>query len=131
MVDSMTNTDLYLARIFPRPDEPLWEFATSVSSFFDHGLDSLSRRFRVEEIDAGYRLTLDLPGVKREDLDIELAQGLLTVKAKRGTAVFQQSVNVGEDVDGDRIEAALDSGVLTLIVPTIPEPLPRKIEIKA
>ena len=111
--------------------DPFWDLAGSLSSFFDHGFEDYSRRFAVEDTDAGYKLTLNLPGFKRDEVTVELERGLLTVRAKNARADFQQTVNVGGDIDVDKTEATLSDGVLAISLTRSEASKPRRIEIKA
>jgi HSP20 family protein len=92
---------------------------------------------------------MDVPGVSREDLDIELENDVLTVRGERpfpyeredggrtwqrierGFGKFERDLRVPKGLDVEAVEASLANGVLTLRIPK-PEPLkPHRIEIKA
>lgn len=90
-------------------------------------------------------VTMDVPGVTPESLEIELLGDQLFVRGERaGTAVrdgaqwahaerasgrFERRVRVPAGVDADRIAASLDAGVLSLIVPKPDRLRPRRIAI--
>lgn len=91
-------------------------------------------------------LRLDLPGVARESLDIQLTDDELVVKGERkwvaeerSTCVhserpygqFQRAFKVGLPVQHDRVEAQYSDGVLTVTVPKAEAAKPRKITVKA
>ncbi len=65
----------------------------------------------------------DVPGVRAEDLTVELDKGVLTfvgrVPAKEGRSrwAYRRSFALPRDFDGDAITAALEAGVLELRVP--------------
>jgi HSP20 family protein len=98
--------------------------------------------------DDGVTVFMDIPGVGREQLDIELENDMLTVRGERpypygedgdagvrrierGFGRFERSLRVPRGLDPDAIEASLTNGVLHLRIPK-PESLkPRRIEIKA
>lgn len=105
-------------------------FPISLSRFFDHELESYSRRFEMGEENGVLTLTLELPGFKREDIDIHFERGLLTLVAKNSRDEITQSVNVGSDVDTDKVEATLENGLLKLVLPRLESSKPRKILIK-
>src|SRR6266702_8340853 len=85
-------------------------------------------RFEVTERTDGFVLTADVPGVKEEDLDITLVRNLLTVSGKRdGRGAFERRFTLPGGVDGDKVNAELKHGVLTVVVPKKPEVQPRKI----
>jgi HSP20 family protein len=82
-----------------------------------------------EELDDAYLVRLDLPGVKREDVQVELTGRRLTVQAERKqterkgllrrsstrrTGAFFFETLLPSDVDPDGVEATLEEGVLTL-----------------
>jgi HSP20 family protein len=87
---------------------------------------------------------LDVPGVDPASIDVTVDSNVLTVKAQRtweraeGDAVlaserpqgsFTRRLLLGENLDGDRIVARYDNGVLTLTVPVAEQAKPRKVEI--
>jgi len=78
-------------------------------------------------------LTLDLPGLTADDVQIELADGYLAVRgerrrpelpdgsrnahSERGYGRFERRIALPDGVDPDAITASMDNGVLSLIVP--------------
>jgi len=90
-------------------------------------------------------LTMDLPGLTAEDLEIEVLDGYLVVRGERrrpeigqGVSVahaersfggFERRIKVPEGVDPDRITASMDHGVLSLLVPKPERLKPRTIQI--
>jgi HSP20 family protein len=99
----------------------------------------------VEETHDAYVVEIDLPGVQREDIDIQLTDRQLTVsgeiKEKERTGIlrrrtrrvgqFQYSVTLPADVDADEVTAHLDDGVLTVRVAKPEQAKPRRIEISS
>jgi HSP20 family protein len=87
--------------------------------------------------------TADVPGLRREDLEITLEDGVLTLKGQRryegtgkekvwlgrGYGAFERSYTLPDTVDRERLEASLADGVLTIKVPQSPKAKPRKITI--
>ena len=104
----------------------------------------LALRTDIEETDEAYVLRADLPGVGKEDIDLQIEDDILTVKAERraayqnedekkrfvrierGWGVYTRSFDVSE-VDTDAIGAKFENGVLTL---TLPKKQPPKPEAK-
>jgi HSP20 family protein len=98
----------------------------------------------LEEGDDAYVLEAELPGVKREDVDIELVGSELAitgeVKEKERTGIvrrrtrrsgrFDYRVTLPELVDAEQIEASLSEGVLTVRVPKSERAQRKKIAIK-
>ncbi|NJQ01667.1 Hsp20/alpha crystallin family protein [Streptomyces zingiberis] len=86
----------------------------------------------------------DLPGVDPESIDLDVERNVLTVRADRrspapeGAEViaserpqgsFSRQLFLGDTLDTERIEAAYESGVLTLRIPVAEQAKPRKIQI--
>ena len=84
-----------------------------------------------------YYARFEVPGVKKEDVKIELHNSLLTVSAekkeKRGdeehSFILTRSISVPESVRADAINAKLEDGLLTVILPKLEERKPRAIEV--
>ena len=99
----------------------------------------------VEETDEAYLAEIELPGVKIEDLSVEVAGRRLTVTGERKerervgilrrrtrrTGQFDYRVHLPGDVDAEAITANIDSGVLTVRVPKGERARRRRVEIKA
>lgn len=94
-------------------------------------------------------ISAELPGVKKEDVNVSLKNGILTLSAesrqedkeeKGGQIVrqerrygrYQRSFNVGSGVNESDIQAKFDNGVLTLVAPKAKEETPesRRIPIQ-
>ena len=79
----------------------------------------------------------ELPGVRREDINVELADGTLTVTATRRqksgdreeTTTLSRAVAVPETVQADKVAAAYENGVLTVTLPKAEAAQPRKIAV--
>jgi HSP20 family protein len=98
----------------------------------------------IEEQDDAYVLEAELPGVRRENIDIELVGNELAItgelKEKERTGVvrrrtrrtghFDYRVTLPEQVDAEQIDASLDEGVLTVRVPKSERAQRRKVAIK-
>lgn len=98
------------------------------------------------ETEKAYEVSLDLPGMKAEDVQIELKDGQLWISGQRKSeqedqgktwhrvertyGQFRRVVVLGHDVDADRVEASYKDGVLLVTVPKVPEVQARRIEIK-
>ncbi|MBV9844785.1 MAG: Hsp20/alpha crystallin family protein [Kutzneria sp.] len=97
----------------------------------------------VSETDEAYLVEVDLPGVKREDITIDLVGNELTVSGElkemeregwfrrrtRRTGRFEYRVSLPHDVDTDKIDANLADGVLTVRVPKSEAAKPRRITV--
>ena len=82
-------------------------------------------------------IAFDIPGVKEEDISIELQENQLVVKGERKTDASSYSVlksfTIPDGHDTENISTSLKDGVLTLTVPGKPEPVKevKKISIKS
>ncbi|MCA8998702.1 MAG: Hsp20/alpha crystallin family protein [Planctomycetaceae bacterium] len=92
-----------------------------------------------------YLITAELPGCHVDDLELQVAGGILTLKGRRltGTEVpderfrrserpngnWERKVSLPERVDEDHIRADLTDGLLRLHLPKLPSGQPRRIEV--
>lgn len=88
---------------------------------------------------------VDLPGVKKEDVELSVDRGVLTLKASRKYAgdgakgdqvllgrsygTFSRSFTLPDYADTEHLTASLADGVLTLTIPKLPKAQPRRITI--
>jgi HSP20 family protein len=94
--------------------------------------------------DQHVELRFDLPGVAPESIDVEVERNVLSLRAERswepaeGASVLvrerpqgaiSRRVTLGESLDGNRLEASYDAGVLTVTVPVAEQAKARKVEI--
>ena len=99
----------------------------------------------IEETDDAYVIEAELPGVKEKDVNIEHAGNEISVSGEikererkgvlrrqtRRTGRFEYRVRLPEHVDGEKIDAKLDGGVLTVRVPKSQRAQRRRIEVKS
>ncbi len=81
----------------------------------------------------------ELPGVNRADIQVELAEGVLSIQAVRKTPVIEgqtaedvtlsRAVQLPDEVQADKITAAYENGVLTITLPKREAAQPQKITI--
>ncbi|WP_456489413.1 Hsp20/alpha crystallin family protein [Caminibacter pacificus] len=100
-----------------------------------------------EKVDEkGYYLEIDLPGVKKENIEISVNDGVLTISGERKlekkeegenyTRIesffgrFERAFKLPTDADLDNIEAKYEDGVLKVFIPKKQKPEGKKIEIK-
>ena len=117
-------------RLEARPSTQAWAPAVDIS----------------ERPDA-YLVTVELPGVKLDDLTITLEDGLLTIqgerqftsesseqqyhRVERRYGSFRRSITLPSQVQADAIEASFEDGVLEVVVPKAEEAKPKKISVRA
>ena len=89
----------------------------------------------IKDTDQGYELTMNMPGVKKEDVKAELKDGYLTIQAstsqnhdekdkegryirkERYSGTFSRSFYVGDGVKQEDIKSKFEDGTLKLLVP--------------
>lgn len=74
-------------------------------------------------------LTVDLPGVPAEAVDVQVSGRTLTLKAEHDDLSWERSTRLGAQFDLDSIAANYANGRLTVTVSAAPEPEPRKVAI--
>ena len=98
----------------------------------------------VRELDDTYELDIDLPGFKKDEVNVDLKDGYLTIQAakgldkdktdKKGKYIRQEryagacsrSFYVGEDIEPEDISAKFEDGILRLSVPKAAKEKPAK-----
>ena len=100
----------------------------------------------LHENEDSYTVRAEVPGVKKEDIDITVHDGLLTINAEshyqhedkeEGRVIHQErrygkyvrNIRLGKDVDDSNVKANYKDGVLELELPKVEEVKPKKIEI--
>ena len=97
----------------------------------------------IYETPEALHVVADMPGVRKEDVDIYLENRVLTIEGRmshepvgRGLYSeftllnFYRQFQVGESVDQGRIQAKLHQGVLTIDLPKVEAAKPRQIEVQ-
>ncbi len=101
-------------------------------------------RTDVRETEDSYELDVDLPGFKKDEIDLDLQDGYLTIRAAKGldkdeqdkkgkyirqeryAGALSRSFYVGEAVEPDQVTAKFEDGILRLTVPkTAKKELPK------
>ena len=113
-----------------------------LDDFFDFPFENSYRSGRsqlmrtdIKDTDQGYEVTMNLPGVKKEDVKAELKDGYLTISAssnnskdekddngkyirrERYTGSCSRSFYVGDQVTEADIKAKFENGTLTMMIP--------------
>jgi HSP20 family protein len=135
-----------------RPFEGLTSWFDDIDTWFDTGffLDLPETMWRpaidVEEKDGNYLVRADLPGMKKDDIHVELKDGYLTLRGERKSeheekkdnyhrierthGTFERTFRVPEGVTGKDIHAHYKDGVLELTVPVPKVEEPKTTEVK-
>ena len=130
--------DRQLSRLL---DEISWPGFGSANTPTD--ISSLTPMADVEETDSGFTVEIDLAGVRKEDIAVELSGRRLVVTAEReehehtGTlrvqnrlsGHFRYEVGLPAEVSDEGVEAKLEDGVLTLTIPKATSEQAKRIEI--
>jgi HSP20 family protein len=75
-------------------------------------------------------VSLELPGVKPEDLKITMENNVLTIAGQKKQQAFERSFTVPNTIDADRIGARMELGVLYLTLPKAERAKPRQIQVQ-
>lgn len=100
----------------------------------------------VKETEADVVVKAELPGVKPEDVDVSVSEGVLTIKGEnkeekeeketnyyrreRRYGSFSRSISLPAAVNADRADAVFENGVLSLTLPKAEEARPKQIKVK-
>jgi HSP20 family molecular chaperone IbpA len=99
----------------------------------------------IYESKEGVVLYVDLPGVSKSALDIDVDQDILSIKGKVDLTtqenmqatymdvranIYERRFTLGDELDSSKIDAKLDNGVLKLSIPRLEQHQPKKITIK-
>lgn len=143
-------------RLFDEFDGGLWRspFRNSVLSAAPFGRGgnggfAAMPAVDISETDKTYEITAELPGLDEKNVEVKLANGVLTIRGEkqdekeeknkdyymreRSFGSFERSFQVPDGVDSDKIEASFKRGVLSVTLPKSPEAQKseKKIAVKA
>lgn len=123
-------------------------FTNIFDDFFDSAQDTRPKLMPVdiEESDDAFHIVAEIPGVQKKDINISVENNVLTISAKkdsekkkeptgykyyeRRSGSYQRSFKLQEDLDGSKINAAYENGLLKLEIPVKEKAKARQIEIK-
>ena len=104
-------------------------------------------QLEVRETEKAFAVSAELPGLDEKDIEVELQDGLLTIKGEkrierkdekenlhlteRRYGSFQRVIRLPETIDEEKIAARFEKGVLNIVIPKRPEAVrqPKKIQI--
>ena len=100
----------------------------------------------ISERKDAYLVTVELPGIEPNDLQITMEDGLLTIqgerqftsesseqqfhRVERRHGPFRRSITLPAQVQADQIEASFDNGILQIMVPKAEEAKPKRIQVR-
>lgn len=134
----------------------LWDLFGDMDSFFNNGFlaergDAGGLQFQpavnIVEADNQFLISADLPGMKLDDIHLDLNDGILSLSGERHEeketkeknvrrfekryGKFVRSFRLPENVVADKIEARYEQGVLEVTIPKTERAMPKKIEVKS
>lgn len=143
----MSNIRLF-EPTFINPFESMFKSIMSPNWFdFDMSPDRLDMRLDVSEKNGHYTVRADLPGVKKEDINVRVngcnvqidaeaqnesetkENGNKLIKKERHYGAVSRSFNLMEEIDDTKVEAKYEDGVLTLTLPKKAESNAKQIPI--
>jgi len=111
-------------------------FDDMFDSFFPRSMNMDIMKTDIHEKDGYYNLEVELPGYQKQDVEMEISQGYLTIKAKhsfsdeekdkkgnlirseRSFGSCQRSFFVGEEIKAEDVKAKFNNGVLEINLPS-------------
>ena len=122
-------------------------FNTDASGFVSEA-NEYSPRMDMKETEDAFTVKLTMPGMEKDDIDISISDGVLTIKGETkeeeekedGKATwlvrehkhyaYYRSVRLPSDVEADKAEAEYRNGILKLVLPKAEEVKPKSIPVK-
>ena len=92
-----------------------------------------SRQYSSETTDDGVVLTIETPGYNKNLIDVTVKDDVLVVEGKSNSGNldgFTERFTIGDNLNGDEVEAKIVDGILTVNVPFKAETKPRKVKVK-
>ena len=116
-----------------------WQSATGAST------PAWAPALDIAEGKDAYLVTVELPGVKLDELEITMEDDLLTIqgerqftsesseeqfhRVERSSGAFRRSITLPAHVMADEVEASMEDGVLCILVPKAEEAKPKRIQV--
>lgn len=120
-------------------------FDEFTSNFGLAGSTELMPKMDARESDTEVELTIELPGLEEKDVNVSIADSVLTIRGERNAenetkdgdyhyrersyGSFVRSVTIPTGVDESKIKATLKNGLLTVNIPKTPAAQAKKIEV--
>lgn len=103
-------------------------------------------RVDIQETEKDFVISAEIPGIGKDDVNVDIADGILTIKGERkqekeekgkifhrierSYGSFRRSFTLPDNVDENKIKASFKDGMLSLNIPKTPKTEPKAIEIK-
>ncbi|MBN9389739.1 MAG: Hsp20/alpha crystallin family protein [Chloroflexi bacterium] len=107
---------------------------------------STSLAVDVHETETGYELNASLPGVKPEDVEINVDKDMVTIRGRteqkeerqqgnyiyreRHAGSFQRTLRLPDQINAEQVKASLEHGVLNVTLPRLQQTTQRRIQVK-
>ena len=116
-----------------------------LDQIFESPLRAWAPALDVHEDKEGFTIRAELPGMKREDIEVSVQDGALVISGERaeekvneGTEVhrqeryfgrFSRALTLPTAVAGDKVKATYKDGILTVVLPKAEEAKPKRITV--
>ena len=134
----------------------LWDFVNEVDQLFGNGFfqerqpvesaSNFNPLVDVVEEEDHFLISADLPGMKKDNIHLDINEGVLTLSGERfdekksagkhyrrfekSYGKFMRSFRLPDKISKENIEARFENGVLEVLIPKNEKVLPHKIEVK-
>lgn len=124
-------------RLFDLGGSSLDRFGSMFDDFFTNPAGFNQPAADLYEDEHSYYARFELPGLKKDEVDLELENAVLTISSAENKktedgevrASFQRSISVPDGVALDKVSANLEDGVLTVTMPKAEARKPRQITV--
>ncbi|MBI82709.1 MAG: heat-shock protein Hsp20 [Planctomycetaceae bacterium] len=122
------------------------DFLESAFGEQDHTVRGIVPRINVSETNTHYEVTAELPGMKPEDIHVELNEGQLSISGERQAEAkgegetfhrleslygqFRRVIAVPDTINAENIDAQFQHGLLSISLPKSEREVPKRIDIK-
>lgn len=126
--------------------EDLWDNFFNSDHFLTRNRESWYPAVDIEEDNDKYHVTMELPGLNKDDVNISYEDGVLVVRGEkkeekedkdrnyhcyeRRYGKFERAFRIHSDVEKDKIDAAFKNGVLSIELPKAEKAKAKQIEVK-
>jgi len=103
-------------------------------------------RTNIRETDDAYVFTMEMPGLSREQVEVNIEGDTLIIKGEKSeksepadekgllrreyrATRFERTFGVGDSIDREQVRAKMENGILTVTLPKVAEKVGRKIDV--
>jgi len=133
-----TNNPTPLSRLFNFGAPSIERFSQLFDDFYRVGSPADQLPADLYEDDANFYVRLELPGVDKDKINLELENGVLTcsgdysekTESRNAKYSFKRSISVPEKASADKVSASHKDGILTVTLPKKEAAEIRQIKVK-